>query len=126
MEFRSRGDGVVRQPPFPGAPVVEVLFGGDENGPDVGLVRVDIPPGAGMPEHDHGGSDVILVPIVGTVEVTKGDEAVSVGVGDTLLVRKEERVALRNPTDTTAHVVVAAAPTTFVTAIRCWPALVEA
>ncbi len=120
MELRSRGDGLVRQP-APGAPVVEVLFGGDESGPDVGLVRVDIAPGSGMPEHDHGGSDVVLVPIVGSVVVSKGDESFSVGVGDALAIRKDEKVALRNPSDETAHVVVAAAPTAFVTAIRSWP-----
>lgn len=35
------------------APTVEVLFGGDDDGPFVGVVRVVVPAGAGMPEHDH-------------------------------------------------------------------------
>lgn len=121
MELRSRGEGVVRRPPVPDGPTVEVLFGGDEGGPDVGLVRVEVPPGAGMPEHDHGGSDVVLVPLEGAVEISQGGEVIAVGVGDAALVRKDERVALRNPGDQVAHLVVAAAPVAFVAGIRGWP-----
>jgi quercetin dioxygenase-like cupin family protein len=105
----------------PNGPTVEVLFGGDVGGPDVGVVRVEVAPGGGMPEHDHGGSDVVVIPLEGSVEITKGGETVAAGVGDAVLVRKDERVALRNPADGPAHLVVAAAPVAFVASVLAWP-----
>ncbi len=121
MELRRRGEGSRHRPPVPDAPTVEVLFGGDEGGPDVAVVRVEIPAGSGMPPHSHGGSDVILVPIDGAVEITKDDETIHVGVGDSALIRRDEVVALRNPGSETAEVVVAAGPVDFVAGLRSWP-----
>lgn len=74
-----------------------------------------------MPEHDHGGSDVVLVPVSGSVEITMGGDMIAVGVGDAALIRKEERVALRNPANQPAQLLVAAGPASFVAAIRAWP-----
>ncbi|MEM9566563.1 MAG: cupin domain-containing protein [Actinomycetota bacterium] len=121
MELQRRGDGTTKRPPAPNAPTVTVLFGGEEGGPDVGVVRVAIPAGAGMPEHDHGGSDVVLVPQVGSVEISHGDETIVVGVGDAALIRKDERVSLRNPGEGEVEVLVAAGPPAFLTSIRAWP-----
>ncbi len=120
MELVARGEGIVRQPPVPHGPTVEVLFGGDEGGPAVGVVRVEVPPGAGMPEHDHGGSDVVVMPVVGGVEISQGQRTVAAGVGDAVLIRRDERVALRNPGDEPAQLVVAAGPATFVASMRAW------
>lgn len=122
MELCRRGEGVKRRPGFPKAPTVEVLFGGDDGGPAVGVVRVVVPAGAGMPEHDHGGSDVVLLPQVGSVEISSGEETIQVAAGDAALVRREERVSLRNPNQTDAEVIVAAAPPAFLASIRAWPA----
>lgn len=121
MELVRRDELTKRRPPVPNAPVVEVLFGGDEGGPDVGVVRVVVPVGAEMPEHDHGGSDVILLPQAGSVEISAAGETITVGPGDAALVRRDERVALRNRGDTEAHVLVAAGPPSFVASIRAWP-----
>lgn len=121
MELRSRGEGTRRQPPAPDTPLVTVLFGGDEGGPDLGLVAVEVPPGASMPEHDHGGSDVVLIGVEGEVAIRGGGDTIAVGAGDTALVRKHERVSLRNIGPGTARLLVAAAPANFVAAIRSWP-----
>lgn len=121
MELRSRGEGARRQPPAPNTPIVTVLFGGEEGGPDVGLVAVEVPPGAVMPEHDHGGSDVILIGIEGEVAIRGGGATITVANGDTALVRKHERVSLRNVGPGTARLIVAAAPVNFVAGIRAWP-----
>lgn len=121
MELVRAGEAPRHSPPAPNTPTVEVLFGGDENSPDVGVVRVHVPVGAAMPEHDHGGSDVVLTPVVGVVEITHGDDTIHVGVGDAALVRKDERVSLRNPGDVVAEVIVSAGPPVFVAGIRTWP-----
>ncbi len=121
MQLVKYGEGALRQPPVPNAPTVEVVLGGVEGGPDVGLVRVRIPVDAGMSAHRHSGSDVILTPIAGLVRISKGDESVEVNVGDSVLVRKDEEVALSNPGSSAAEVLVAAGPASFVASIRRWP-----
>lgn len=121
MHLRTAREGLVRQAPAPHSPTVTVFFGGDEDGTDVGLVAVTVPPGAGMPPHKHGGSDVILTPTSGRVRITKGEESIEVGVGDAALITKDEAVALTNPGDEEARVIVAAGPADFVAGIRAWP-----
>lgn len=121
MQLRREADGLVRKPPVPNSPTVTVVFGGEDGGPDVGLVRVLVPAGAGMPAHRHNGSDVILTPIAGFVRITKGQESMDVHVGDSALVDKDEEVSLMNPGEEDAHVIVAAGPADFVTGIRAWP-----
>lgn len=81
---------------FPDRPSVTVLFG-EEDGVDIGMVRVDVPAGSGMPEHRHNGSDVILTPISGAVRVIKDDVVIDVRTGDALLILKDETVELINP-----------------------------
>lgn len=122
MKLVKQGDGLVRRPPVPNAPTVTVIVGGEEGGPDVGLVRVHLPAGAGMPAHRHNGSDVILTPTTGTVRISKGADVVDVNVGDSALIRKDEEVSLTNPGSEDADVIVAAGPADFITGIRSWPA----
>lgn len=122
MELRNETDGMVRKPPVPNGPTVTVVFGGEEGGPDVGLVKVLVPAGAGMPAHRHNGSDVILTPVAGFVQITGGEQSIEVHVGDSALVRKDEKVSLTNPGHEDAHVVVVAGPANFVAGVRQWPA----
>ncbi|MDQ2851334.1 MAG: cupin domain-containing protein [Actinomycetota bacterium] len=121
MKLVKHEEALLRQPPGPNAPTVTVFFGGVEGGPDVGLVRVRVPAGGGMSAHRHGGSDVILTPTAGVVRISKGAESVEVHVGDSVLISKEEEVALTNPGNSTAEVIVAAGPANFVAGILRWP-----
>lgn len=114
-------DGLVRKPPVHNSPIATVVFGGEEDGPDVGLVRVRVPAGAGMPPHKHNGSDVIISPVAGFVRIQKGDEAIEVRVGDSALIGKDEEVALSNPGSEEAEMIVSAGPASFITGIRAWP-----
>lgn len=111
----------MRKPQAPNSPTVTVFFGGEGEGADVGLVRVEVPAGAGMPPHKHNGSDVILTPVTGYVRIEKGSEAIEVHVGDSALVGKDEKVSLTNPGTETAEVIVAAGPANFVAGILSWP-----
>jgi len=122
MRFIGHGTAPVHSPNMPGTPRVSVLFGGDGDEPaDVGMVIVEVPPGAGMPPHRHHGSDVILVPIRGAVRVTKDEDGVDVRVGDALLIDKDEAVGLTNTGDEVAELIVAAGPPAFVTTVSRWP-----
>lgn len=121
MERRQRGEGLVRLPAGPDGPVAEVVIGGEADGPDVGIIRLEVPAGAGAPAHTHGGSDIVLLPVEGSVRITSGDESVTIGVGDALLIEKHEEVSLVNPGDRSAHVIVAAGPANFVAHVRRAP-----
>lgn len=121
MELITHTQGLMRQPPTPNSPTVTVIYGGEQDGPSVGLVRVHVPVGAGMKAHDHYGSDVILTPTTGMVRITEGEHSIDVYVGDSALVRKDEEVALINPAGEPAEVLVAAGPADFVAGIRAWP-----
>lgn len=121
MELIKHGEGLVRRPPAPNAPTVTVIAGGQEGGPDVGVVRVHVPAGAGMPAHRHNGSDVVLTPTAGMVRISKGEECIDVQVGDSALVRKDEEVSLANPGSQDAEIIVAAGPANFIAGIRGWP-----
>lgn len=121
MELVTHDQGS-RHQPGPGAPTVTVVFGGSEQGPDVGIARVRIPAGTGMPAHRHSGSDVILTTMTGMVRISKDDQRVEVHPGDSVLITKDESVALTNPGDSPAEVLVAAGPADFIATIRTWPA----
>lgn len=104
----------------PHSPLVTVLFGGEDS-VDVGMVRIEVPAGAKMPAHRHNGSDVILTPLSGAVLITKDETTVDLGAGDALLILKDETVALSNPHQEPAELIVAAGPATFISTVRSWP-----
>lgn len=112
IPFRSPGEA---------RPTVTVLFGGDGDPTDVGLVRVTMPPGVEMPAHKHHGSDVIVSPISGQVQMHQGEDTIDLTVGDSVLVDKEEAVSLTNRSSETAELLVAAGPTNFVATVARWP-----
>lgn len=123
MEVVRSGEGLVRRPPAPNPPTINVIFGGEEGGPDVGLAYVTVPSGAVFPPHKHNGSDVIISPTLGTM-ILQGDsgQSVEVSAGDHVLIRKEEKVGLSNLTDEDAAFIVSAGPADFIAGIRNFPA----
>jgi len=125
MELRTAKDGVVRRPPGKNMPTVTVVVGGEENGPDVGLARVRVPVGASMPAHSHNGSDVIITPVAGQVSISDGSTSIDVIVGSSALIRKDEKVSLRNSSDEPAEFIVSAGPADFIAGIRQWPEPVD-
>lgn len=122
MQLRKEVDAQVRQPPAPKSPTVTVYFGDSIESPDVGMVRVDIPAGAGMPPHQHNGSDVILSPVTGFIRIGKAEDSIDVHVGDAAYITRDEKVSLTNPGPEPARLIVAAGPANFVAGIGAWPA----
>ena len=84
---------------------VAVLIG-EEDGADLGMVRIDVPAGSHMQEHRHNGSDVILAPISGAVRIIKEGATTDVRTGDAVLILKDESVELVNPHDDAAELIV--------------------
>ncbi|HLS64589.1 MAG TPA: cupin domain-containing protein [Ruania sp.] len=123
MKLRTAADAAVRQPPLPDSPVISVFFGGADDPGDLGLLKVAVPAGAGMPPHRHHGSDVILIPVAGFVRIVKGEEAIDVYPGDAAFIDKDEAVSLTNPGNQDAQVFVAAGPTSFVRTVLAWAAV---
>lgn len=122
MEVVRKGEGLVRKPPAPNSPTINVIFGGEEGGPDVGLAYVAVPPGAAFPPHQHSGSDVIISPVLGSLVIRgSDDQSVEVDAGDHVLILKDEKVGLSNPTDEDAAFIVSAGPANFIGSIRKFP-----
>lgn len=121
MKFLKQSEGSFRQSPAPNGPTVEVLFGGDGDTTDIGVIRITVPVGAAMPAHTHGGSDIVLMPQAGSVELTTDDASFDVQTGDAIFVDKNEAVALRNSGTTVAQLIVAAGPANFIAGVLQWP-----
>ena len=122
MKLRTAADAAVRKPPLPDSPVISVFFGGQEESGDLGLIKVSVPPGAGMPPHRHHGSDVILIPVVGFVRIVKGEEQIDVYPGDAAFIDKSEAVSLTNAGSQEAQLFVAAGPASFIRTVLAWAA----
>lgn len=104
-----------RSPGSDNSPTISVYFGAEGDSPDVGVLRIKIPAhGGGMPPHRHNGSDVVIVPLVGSVVISKDEESIEVKVGDAIQILRDEAVSLSNPGSEVAEVLVAAGPADFV------------
>ena len=123
MKLRTAADAAVRKPPLPDSPVISVFFGGPDDPGDLGLLKVAVPAGAGMPPHRHHGSDVILIPVAGFVRIVKGEEQIDVYPGDAAFIDKDEAVSLTNPGTQDAQLFVAAGPASFVRTVLAWAAV---
>ncbi|MCY1159594.1 MAG: cupin protein [Citricoccus sp.] len=121
MELRTAENSPRHRLPGANTPTVTVVFGGEAGGPDVGLVRVRVPAGGGMPAHRHGNSDVVVTPVSGQVTISDGESSVDVGVGSSALVLKDEEVSLTNSGKEAAELLVSAGPADFVAGVRRWP-----
>ena len=62
-----------RRAPIPGGPTMEVLVAA-ETSDNIAMVQVLIPPGGGLPEHDHGSSEIVLIHLSGSIELRQGDQ----------------------------------------------------
>lgn len=121
MRLIKDGEGAVRQPPLPNAPVVTVIVGGEDSSADIGFARISVAAGAAMVPHRHNGSDVVIMSLSGAVRIDNDSESVDLGVGDTVFIGKDEEVGLANVGDQPAELVVAAGPAKFLTAVTRWP-----
>ncbi|WP_129305343.1 cupin domain-containing protein [Streptomyces sp. L2] len=87
----------------------------------VAVVHVEIPAGGGMPEHDHGASQIVLIPLSGSVQLRHGQEAHTLTPGSAAHIGTGERVSLANPGAEPASLMVVASPPEFAARLATWP-----
>ncbi|MEZ5077564.1 MAG: cupin domain-containing protein [Solirubrobacterales bacterium] len=115
------GAGEQRRPGIPDGPLAEVLIGPDR-GLGVGAVQITVAPGAGMPVHDHGPSDALLIPLAGAVRLLDADgRAFEAGAGTVVAIPRGERVRLENVGSEEARLVAVFSPADFVGDVQRWP-----
>lgn len=111
-----------KRPPVQNGPVVEVLLGADEDLPSA-VASITIPPGGGMPEHDHGGSLTVITPIEGSarlIDAEAGGEVVELKPGTVTAVPVGHRVAVENPGQGEARLIATFTPPDFVRQLASW------
>lgn len=119
----SVGTGELRQAPFPAGPAVRVVVGADAR-ESVGVLEVTLPAGGAMPEHDHGDSAVLLVPLAGRlrlVDVGREDAAVELRPGSLATIPVGRRVRLENAGETEARTLAVLTPADFAEQLEAWP-----
>ena len=124
MRVVATGVGPARQAPIPNGPVAEVLVDEQAGAGQLGVAHVTIPPGGGMPEHAHGESTVLVVPLAGELLIATGEHHEKVTPGVVVLLDHGERVRLANETSEPLSLLAVFAPAGFVRALASWPSLV--
>lgn len=109
--------------PFPNGPVAAVLVDEQAGAGRLAAAHVTIPPGSGMPEHAHGESTALVVPLTGELLIVSGDHEQTVRSGVVVLLDQGERVRLANLTGEPVTVLAVFAPAGFISALSSWPAL---
>ncbi len=122
MHIAAAGTGTRRRAPIPAGPIVEMLTPDAAAGGQPAVVHMEFPAGAGLPEHDHGASHIVLVSLTGTVELRQGERVGTLAQGAAAHIPAGERISLRNPGDQPATVMMVATPPDFVAHLASWPA----
>jgi quercetin dioxygenase-like cupin family protein len=124
MELNKYSQGEKRQvrAPFPGGPVAEVLIGADGDWP-LGVAIVTIPAGGGMPEHDHGSSRAMVLPLDGEVVMVdvEGGSEHTASPGNVVTIPIGARVEVRNDGGRDVSIQVVFDPADFTRQIEAWP-----
>jgi quercetin dioxygenase-like cupin family protein len=108
--------------PVPGGPTAAMLTTPDTSS-QVAVVHVEIPAAGGMPEHDHGASEIVLIPMSGSVDLWHDGKSRALSVGMTVHIATGERVSLANPGTEPARLMVVVSPPQFAARVAAWPAV---
>jgi quercetin dioxygenase-like cupin family protein len=109
-----------RRAPVVGGPIAAMLAAPDAS-PHVAVVYLEIPAGGGMPGHDHGASEIVLIPLTGSIELSYGGQPRTLSVGMTAHIAVGERVRLANPVAEPAGLMVVVSPPQFAERLAAWP-----
>jgi quercetin dioxygenase-like cupin family protein len=120
LEIREVGR--THQAPVAGGPSVEILVGPETPERPLELIRVQLPPGGGMPTHDHGPSAVLVTVQSGGVRIESDTQAATLEPGMSTLVERGERVAVTNTSaDEPATLLAVIVPPGFAETVSAWP-----
>ena len=110
-----------RRAPVPGGPTAAMLTPAGSSG-QLAAICVEIPAGGGMPEHDHGPSEILLIPLSGPAELRHGGQVSVLPPGTAAHIARGERVSLANPGLQPVTLMVVASPPDFARRVASWPA----
>lgn len=82
---------------------------------------MEVPAGGGLPEHDHGASQIVLIPLSGSVQVRHNQDAHTLVPGSAAHIDTGERVSLANLGTEPASLMVVASPPEFASRLTEWP-----
>lgn len=120
MRIIEPGKGTVRAAPVEGGPRAEVLLG--EEGERLAAARVVVPPGGGMPEHDHGESEALVVCREGRILLRSGELEEALDEDMMALIGVGEKVSVENPSASERATLLASfAPPGFASTLGSWP-----
>lgn len=122
MHVAETGTVARRRAPLPGGPTAEALIAPGVSD-QVAVVHLQVPPGGGLPEHDHGSSQIVLIPLSGTVELRHDGKGRTLSAGSAAHIAIGERVALANPGTEPVSLMVVASPPQFAERLASWPAV---
>lgn len=122
MRVLTTGTGPAHQAPFPNGPTAQVLVDEQSASGQLGAAYVTIPAGGRMPEHAHGESTALVVPLTGELLIRSGQHEERVAPGVVVLLDQGERVSLFNETGQPVSMLGVFAPAGFVGALTSWPA----
>lgn len=125
MRVVDIGSGIVRRPPIERAPEVELLLGDGESDA-LAAAHISIPPGGGMPEHDHGDSAAVVAVQKGRVILRSGGEERILAAGTLAVIEIGERVSLENADAKEASLLAFFTPPTFAGTVASWPTTTSA
>jgi quercetin dioxygenase-like cupin family protein len=108
--------------PLPNGPTAAALIppGTSER---VAVVQMEIPAGGGLPEHSHGPSEIVLIPLSGTLRLEHEGQARTLESGAAAHIATGERVSLNNPGTEPATLMLVASPPEFAIHLTEWPAV---
>ena len=116
MWARRVDDATTALTPFGEGAAIDVLL---EGAPErLAAIHVTVKPGARMPEHDHGESDALLIPLTGQLILRAAITEEELVSGMVAFVAAGERVSVENPTTAAASMIVCFAPASFVHALQ--------
>ncbi|WP_327667726.1 cupin domain-containing protein [Streptomyces sp. NBC_00485] len=120
MYVADTGSAPRRRAPVAGGPTAAPLMTATTSG-QLAVIHLEIPPGGGMPEHDHGASQIVLIPVSGSVRVHQGRDVHTLVPGSAAHIDTGERVSLANPGTEPASLMVVASPPAFASRLEEWP-----
>lgn len=121
MRVLTTGSGPVHQAPFPNGPTAQVLVDEQSASGQLAAAYVTIPAGGNMPEHAHGESTALVVPLTGELLIRSGQHEEIVAPGVVVLLDQGERVSLSNETSQPISMLGVFAPAGFIGAVASWP-----
>jgi len=117
MRGLATGSGPVHQAPFPNGPTAQVLVDEQSARGQLAAAYVTIPARGTMPEHAHGESTALVVPLTGELLIRSGQHEGKVAPGVVVLLDQGERVSLSNETRQPVSMLAVFAPAGFIRAL---------